>query len=460
MTHHRMRNNRVAAIEEYARLEAHLRSRHDLAPGEAAQAALRAARDDGTAARPAHAASPPTAPRPAQLVQIAVARFSGAPGQSAHLIDGFRSELLGNLARFREWSVIDDDGERRGPAALPAASAGHYLVQGACLDTADGPRLRVRLQDIRRRRLVWSDDLSISLQDWASLQRSVVGRIAAHLETYISADRLQHAIGGDGQDALSHDTWLRAEQIFARWTPEAADEAEALLSRLIDRDDGFAPAFASLAGFRNVQHVVRPGRPRDAAGARQAQVFAQRAVELDPLDARNHLALAWTAALADAFDRAAIHLDLAVSLNPNCATTLVSCAMAFAFVGQPDRAQALVAHVLRISPLLRDYQWCYVASVYFLSGRYDEALNAARLSGDRIVDNRGWTAAALARLGRTEAARQDFGRLIDAVRPVWAGRDPPTAEAVFEWFTGAYPLRRPADREALRAALEAAMRGQ
>ncbi len=192
----------------------------------------------------------------------------------------------------------------------------------------------------------------------------------------------------------------------------------------------------------------------------QALAFAERAVELDPLDARNQLAVAWTAALTGAFDRSAIHFDLAAMLNPNCAATLVSCAMGYAFIGQPDRAQTLVAHVLHISPVLSDYQWCYIASVHFLSGRFDEALRAARLSGDRIVDNPGWTAAALVRLGQGDVARREFERLIDAVRPVWAGADPPTAEAVFDWFVGAYPIRNQADRETLRQALETAMRGQ
>ena len=457
ITHHTARQNRALALEEFARLTAYLRARHGVRPGAAAQAAMLTARHDEPAAPVALRGHPVTAP-PVRLLRLTVEPFAGGPADD-HLTEGFRGELLANLARFREWSVTEGAGAGRDEPD-PATHIGHYAVDGESLETAAGRVLRIRLRDLAGRRVVWSDELAVNLQDWAELQRSIVGRIAAHLDTYISADRLYRGIADDGRDVLSHDAWLRAEQIFARWTPDAAAEAEGLLRRIIARDDGFAPAYSSLASFRNVQHVVRPGLARDAVGAREAHVYAKRAVELDPLDARNQLAVAWTAALTEAFDRAAIHFDLAATLNPNNAATLVSCALGYAFIGQPDRAETLVAHVLRISPVLPDYQWCYIASIHFLAGQDEAALHAGRLSGDRIVDNPGWTAAALVRLGRLDEARRDFEALIEAVRPVWAGAGPPTAEAVLDWFTGAYPIRREQDRAALRNALSLAMRGQ
>lgn len=450
------RHNRTAALVEYRRLEDHLKRWHGIAPDPFVAEALHV---DPLPAAPAVVPSQTASPR---LIRLRVGLFACAIDKDAHLVEGFRNDLLANLARFREWSVNEAGGSavNGGQAAPgPSAAAAGYQLDGEYLRTPAGPRLRVKLRDDGTQRIVWSADHEIRPMDWIDLQRTIAGRIAAHVDTYISADRTGSTLA-DGHDALSHDVWLRAEQIFARWTPAAATEAEAMLQALVARDDRFAPAYSSLAGFRNVQHVINPGRPRDAAGAREAHALAQRAVELDPLDARNQLALAWTAALTEAFDRAAIHLDLAAMLNPNSTATLISCAMGYAFAGQPDRAETLVAHVLRIAPLLREDHWCYLAAVHFLAGRHEEALKAARRSGDRIVDNPGWTAAALARLGRMDEARAEFDRLIDAVRPIWAGPGAPTAEAVFDWFTTAYPLRRDTDRTELREALGAAMRGQ
>ncbi|MCA0270677.1 MAG: hypothetical protein LCH69_01245 [Proteobacteria bacterium] len=451
------RGDRIAALNEFTRLETYLREHHSLSPGEAVQAAVRRAQSHG-AASTLHES--PTARLPAipssRLLRISVEAFEGAEPEDGHLVDGFRSDLLANLARFREWSVTDGaqsrsnggDEDRRAQYSV----SGHYMP-------APGDRcLRISLRDRASDSIVWSEDLTVNLTDWAALQRSVIGRIAAHLETYISADRLRRIIGTGAQNAGSHDAWLRAEQIFARWTPASAEEAEAILMRVIETDQAFAPAYSTLAGIQNVRHVIRPGLARDADGERRAHEFAERAVEIDPLDARNQLALAWTAAMTDAFDRAAIHLDLAAELNPNCSSTLVSCAMAYAFTGQPAKAETLVAHAQRISPMLGDYQWCYVASVHFLAGRLEEALHAAQRSGDRIIDNPGWTAAILARLARSDEASTEFQRLISAVTPAWAGAGPPSAEAVFNWFVNAYPLRLETDRKLLRDALAGAMR--
>jgi hypothetical protein len=110
--------------------------------------------------------------------------------------------------------------------------------------------------------------------------------------------------------------------------------------------------------------------------------------------------------------------------------------------------------------MLSEYQWCYVASVHFLAGRYEEALAAARRSGDRIVDDQGWIAASLVRLGRLEAARDAASRLVEAVRPIWAGESSPTDEAVLSWFTSAYPIRNEADRRLLAASINIAMQGR
>lgn len=451
------RGDRIAALEEFSRLEAYLRTHHGLSPGETVQSAARRAQSREAAS--ARGESPPAlrAMPSSRLLRISVEPFEGAEPEDSHLVDGFRSDLLANLARFREWSVTD--GARSRSNGSDGDRSAQYVVSGRYMAPPGDRCLRISLRDRASDSIVWSEDLAVNLANWAALQRSVIGRIAAHLETYISADRLRHIIGTGAQNAGSHDAWLRAEQIFARWTPASAEEAEAILMRIIEADQAFAPAYSSLAGMQNVRHVIRPGLGRDADGERRAHEFAERAVEIDPLDARNQLALAWTAAMTDAFDRAAIHLDLAAELNPNCASTLVSCAMAYAFTGQPTKAETLVAHAQRISPMLDDYQWCYVAAVHFIAGRLEDALNAAQRSGDRIVDNPGWTAATLVRLARVDEARAEFQRLIRAVTPAWAGDGPPTAETVFNWFVNAYPLRLDTDRNLLRGALAMAMRG-
>ncbi len=453
--YHGATGNRPAAAAEYERLTSYLSANFGLEPSAGVTATLTGYRGSTELRAPADSAGGGSGdgPAPPRFLRVVVQPFSANDDPVGHLVGGFRRELVANLARFREWSVIDAEDLVTGVADT---APHHYDINGR-LVASDAPILQLRLSERGQSRTIWSEDLQIDQEEWQALQRGVVARITAHFETYISADRIAHVLGDEQHSATSYDTWLRAEMIFARWTPEAADEAQTLLDQLTRRDPEFAPAYSSLASFHNVRHIIRPGAERDALRDRAADSNAQRAVELDPLDARNQLAVAWSAAMTGVYDRAEIHFDLANTLSPNCVGTTISCAMGYAFLGRPDRGEALVDHALRISPMLSPFQWCYIASVHFFAGRYSDALHAAAMSADRIVDNQGWIAVTLVRLGRIEEANRAFAKMIDRIRPIWAGPDAMTPEAARDWFLGAYPIREDAQGKALAEALDAAM---
>lgn len=436
--HYRAVANPAAARDVYAALAEAMQQRCGLAPGPETAAAL-----VGRSTDPAGSVRRPGAAEP---LRIQLRDFATGKAAARARLAAFRTELMAGLACFRGWSVVEGtQGPRGGP--------------DYALDTAEGDAdggVRLTLTEALTGRLVGSFPLDLSARALGRARREAVGRIAATLEVYIGTDRA--AVAPDpAHEAV--DAWLEGERLITRWSPESHDAAAGLFADLIARAPRFAPAHASLASLLNVRHIVRPGAPRDPETTRRAQEHADRAVEPDPLDARNQLALGWSAALAGRFDKAALHIDMAARLNPHGPRTLTSCAMGFAFFGAPERAQELLARSLACAPMLLDYQWCYAAAVHFLSGNDAEALAAAERSGDRIVDNPGWRAAALARLGRRDEAAEAFAALVRDVAADWQGPGPATPAAVADWFTGAYPLRRPEDRAALADALHAAAGG-
>ena len=58
------------------------------------------------------------------------------------------------------------------------------------------------LRETGTKRVIWKENVKLDPVTWLELQREVVGRIAAHLETYISADRLAIAIGNAGHSQV------------------------------------------------------------------------------------------------------------------------------------------------------------------------------------------------------------------------------------------------------------------
>ena len=140
------------------------------------------------------------------------------------------------------------------------------------------------------------------------------------------------------QDLGVYDAWLRGEHLLARWSAVAEDEAERLFEQAIAEDPSFAPSYASLASIYNSRHFIRPGSPRDPQTERRALELAGRAVELDPLDARNHMVVAWSAAMVKRFEMAELHYELASELNPNDPKIVVSAALGLAFMKRTDLA--------------------------------------------------------------------------------------------------------------------------
>lgn len=444
MRHFAGRGWTVAALREHDRIASHLRETYSTTPGTAI-AALAAALRQGTD----HAPAMRPQLRGPHLPHIAIGAFAASDADGMAVSERFRNDLLANLSRFRTWAVLDAVDDNSGAA--------DYVLAGRCDLSADGAQISFRLIEPATRRIAWAESMAISAAEWRAAQRSVVGRVAAALEVYVSADRLAGGIGAAPEAPAEYDMWLTGEALLLRWTPEAEDEARMLFERLIARVPRFAPAYASLASIHNVRHILHPGARRMAVDDAAALGNATRAVELDPMDARNHLALAWTAALTGAFDKAAVHLDLATSLNPFSPNTTISAAMGYAFLGDHATAARTLTEALARAPVLRPHQWCYAAAVHFLGDDDVAAVAAAQRSDDQIADNQGWLAAALARQGRTGEARLAFGRLVEALAPLWEGGAAIDPESVHAWFVGAYPIRHAADRAALSDSLRRAM---
>lgn len=444
MRHFATTGRKAAALREFERLSTHLDEVYQLSPGTEVSAFADLLRSSAPEQR--DRLKTDFAPH---LPQIAVGAIDHDKPETQSIAETFRSEFIANLSRFRIWAVLDVADDSFGGA--------NYVLTGRCDTSESGANLSLRLMEPTTRRIAWSGSYRISAEDWRLVQGQVVGRIAAALEVYISADRLAQCLSTAPANTGDYDNWLRGEALLLRWTPEADAEAKEVFTEIISRSPDFAPAHASLASIHNVRHILFPGSPFSAEDARAARINATQAVELDPMDARNHLALAWSAALTGGFDQAAVHLDLALSLNPYSPTTTISAAMGYAFLGDHRRAGQVLESAVALAPMLRPHQWCYAAAVHFLGGQDEAAVEAARRSGDQIADNQGWLAAALARQGKIDEAQEAFRQLLAELAPVWAGTEPPDAQSVHAWFTSAYPLQTDEDRRSLSHYLRLAM---
>jgi tetratricopeptide (TPR) repeat protein len=328
-----------------------------------------------------------------------------------------------------------------------------YQLKADCRELGDQLALFVSLEESPASRVVWSESYELTLSNWHATQRSLVGRVASKLEIYLSQDRVTRALQRLPEQLSVYDAWLRGEHLLLRWSAAAEDEAERLFDQAIAWDPTFASAHASLASVYNSRHFIRPGLPRDTTTERRALALARRAVELDPLDARNHMVVAWSTAMVEHYEQAELHFELATELNPSDPKIMVSAALGLAFMGRIDLANRLDAHALELTSLFPEYQWSHIATTRFLAGDYQGAIVAAERSQNVIIDTPGWKAAALGRLGRLEEREGALQDLLSAAKSAWAGPVDPSRRDIISWFLDAFPLRRLDDRRNLAESL-------
>lgn len=448
ISHYAHHQNIAMAMKLFKEFSAYLSEQFQISPSSATTSLIKSIAD-GRWNKPAKEAvgSSPTGPIP--TLAIAAIDSLGSSEKHAHIAAGFRNELLANLARFRDWVVQ----ETADPGSDTTSKVAAYSLTLSSTERSDGSAILLRLIENEGRRIVWSETVDVDINTWFESLRKVIRQVAARLQIYLSSDRLSRIIGSDESILKSYDAWLRAEHLLSLWQPSAEDEAELVLKKIVATDPRFAPASASLASIYNVRHLIRPGLPLDAHQRKQALPLAKAAVEIDPLDSRNHLVVAWSSAMAGEFEKAAIHYELAVSLNPIHPKLLLSAAQGMAFLGDSARARDLMDAAVDGAPFLLPYQWCYICSTCWMIGDYDGAVRAAKLGEAATVDTHGWRAASLSMLGDIAAAKASFSEQVQALEKLWAGENPLTSEGVMLWFTSAFPIARQFDRNRLRQAL-------
>ena len=368
---------------------------------------------------------------------------------------GMRTEFIGALCRFREWRVIDSPLGSKPPDDDQDMMV--YTLLGSAAPHDDNAfKFVIDLREAKTCEVVWSESIFTDSVHWSRVQRRAIWRIASALRIHLSRNRLA-GLGNvlDGHNSI-HFSWLIGQALLTHWRVASEDRAEALFREVINNQPGFAPSLSGLAEILNTKHLIRPGLQRSRATHADALQLSLRAIELDPLDARAQLALAWSLSLNSEWDAAIQTFSVARNLNENDPWVLVSSALGFAYCGETSEANQLVAQMADLGIWVTPLHWAYNAGVRFIAQDYNGAVMAANLAIGSNAYVSAWRGAALANAGRTEEARGVLQTFYEDIRTQWYGEHSPTDKAINEWLLHCYPIRDHGDWLRFRDGLKAA----
>ena len=393
--------------------------------------------------------APANAPAKARIVLRPFA-IHGVDNDHAHLVQGFSLHLAACLVRFREWTVID---RPAGAVALPPpGSAPQYCIETTAYQAGAEINIVMVLRDDTTGIYVWSESFRLGLGNWFETQQRIIRRIATSLNVQLSAERLMRLAGEPDVSLDVYDSWLRGQNLMAKFEPESWHRAVTIFRDSILENPHFSPCYSSLVQMNNIEHFVHPGVFRDIAKARATLELAKTAVQLDPVDSRAHLCCGWSYAMALREAEAAPHMDLACELNDNDPWTLLSSALYSVYSGSIEEARLRASQALALS-IPSQLDWGYHGIVRFLSGDYAGALEACDRANNLIQTLPAWRSAALFELGQTAKAREEAKRFLNGIRSFWVGAAHPTDENITRWLLQTHPISVSPRWETLRTAL-------
>lgn len=393
-------------------------------------------------------------PRGGARVGVLPLQLVGTSEGEAYLSTGLADEITAALARFRWMFLVSSSSlarfstQTRDEAAIRRAFGLDFLLDGVVQRA--GPRIRVslRLLDLRNgNQVVWSGRFDRAADDLLSLQDEVAAEVVAQIDPEILLIEAQRVSARPASDPSAYDLLLRAISLLGRLEKPLFMQAGELLRQAIALEPDYAAGYAWFA-YWHVFYVGQAWAEDPEAGMAEAGRLAERAITLDPQDAKALTIAGHVRAFLHRRLREAVTLhERALTLNPNLAMAWNLSGVAFAYLGDLDEAERRVARYKKLSPLDPQAFFFDTARIIVALLKRDH-LAAVEIGREVTSINPSFTAAikpylsALGHLGLSDE--------IEIVRTRLLSLEPSFSVSRFLSTT---PLERPSDRDHFAAGL-------
>jgi TolB-like protein len=256
-----------------------------------------------------------------QIESIAVIPFANVGGNddTDFLSDGLTESLMASLAHVPQLkvksrnSVFRYKGKEVDVPKIGQELTVDALLTGRVVQRGDAIQVTAELTNVHDNTEIWGDHYERKASDIIALEQQIAGDIVDKLRTKLSGAEKQQVTKQGTQNAEAYQLYVKGRYYWTKRTVTDIKTAISYFSQAIDKDPGYALAYAGLADAYGVLSSYT-GDPNDLIP--KSNAAAQKALELDPTLARAHAVLGlnkssynWDSSGADAEFRKALDLD-------------------------------------------------------------------------------------------------------------------------------------------------------
>jgi TolB-like protein/Tfp pilus assembly protein PilF/predicted Ser/Thr protein kinase len=391
-------------------------------------------------------------PTPGGLPSVAVLPFADMSPEKDqdYFGEGLAEELIHALARVQGLRIV----ARTSAFALKGMKLdvreiGKTLGVGAVLEGSvrkAGSRLRVTAQliDAATGMHVWSERYDREERDVFDIQDEITAAIVEHLKVTLLSGERAALRKRSTADTEAYNLYLKGLYFVAR--PDAASYAKALdfFRAAIDKDPGFAQAYAGIASVFSALGIMNLAPPSEMWP--QARTYLQKALaldedlaeahavaatlafwfewdweaagrsfdrvlELNPGDAMSRGMRGWYLLNRRRFDESLREVKKALELDPLMPLFYAWSVGLHWSASRPDEALREFAKALEIDPNL-GLAYFHAGVAYYMKGQWDEAADLFE-KGKKLFAPPGWADGMLGLIEIRKGTRDKAARILE-----------------------------------------------
>jgi TolB-like protein/cytochrome c-type biogenesis protein CcmH/NrfG len=355
---------------------------------------------------------------------IAVLPFDNLSGdvEQEYFADGIVEDLITRLSASRIVPVIARNstfvykGQAVDVKKVSAELGVRYVVEGSVRKAGNRVRVTAQLIDATTGHHIWAERYDRELHDIFDIQDEITETIVAAVGPELSKAEIHAALRRPEQQLDAWDCVSRAVWHVTRYNREDNEKAQLWARKAIDLNPNAARGHILLATTHLFEIIYRWADPPSRAAADGLRA-AEQSVALDPENAAALSVLGFVCTLTQQYERAVDVLSRAIDRGPSSALAYFGLGMALASSGRPDDGIPMLEKAMRLSP--RD-PWMQeflfnAGAAHFIAERYEQATEFAKKSLRLRSDQPGvyrLLAASYGMLDRAEEAKAALQELL------------------------------------------------
>jgi eukaryotic-like serine/threonine-protein kinase len=289
---------------------------------------------------------------------IAVLPFTNASNDpdTEYLCDGITESIMNSLAQIGKLrvsprgTVFRYKGRDLDPQAAGLELGVRAVLTGRVIQRGETLVVGTELLDVQAGSQLWGERYNRKISDIFALEEEIARKISESLRVKLTGEEKSRLAKRSTENTEAYQLYLRGRHHWVKRTPDQLKMAVTYFQQAIDKDPGYALAYAGLADCYAIFSAYSILTPRDAYA--RAKAAAVAAIAFDENLAEGYTSLGFIHAYFDwNWAEAERDFQRALKLNPGYWVTPYWYAMILSSLSRFEEAERQIRRGLELEPL-------------------------------------------------------------------------------------------------------------